>query len=134
MLIAMIINCRSLTSVCLPLLRVTSTEWAEQPERGGVEGIHVHVYSVVMHGLNDSCITCDATDFKVYFHLSVLYWYVHSQWVWGYFHVFENYFKVTLFHTRSITLVGEKERKILKEIIKQAKTPVKSRIIPPGEE
>ena len=47
---------------------------------------------------------------------------------------FENYFKVTLFHTRSITLVGEKERKVLKEIIKQAKTPVKSRIIPPGEE
>lgn len=38
------------------------------------------------------------------------------------------------FVCRSITLVGEKERKILKEIIKQAKTPVKSRIIPPGEE
>lgn len=34
---------------------------------------------------------------------------------------------------RSVSLVGEKERKILKEIVKQAKHPVKSRIIPPGE-
>ena len=35
--------------------------------------------------------------------------------------------------SRSVSLVGEKERKILKEIVKQAKRPVKSRIIPPGE-
>ena len=34
---------------------------------------------------------------------------------------------------RSISLVGEKERKMLKEIVKQAKTPVKSRILPPGQ-
>ncbi len=34
---------------------------------------------------------------------------------------------------RSISLVGEKERKILKEIVKQAKRPVKSRIIAPGK-
>lgn len=34
---------------------------------------------------------------------------------------------------RSISLVGEKERKILKEIVKQAKNPVKSRILPPGQ-
>ncbi|KAH9491632.1 putative ATP-dependent RNA helicase ddx27 [Bulinus truncatus] len=31
---------------------------------------------------------------------------------------------------RSVSLVGEKERKILKEIVKQAKTPLKTRIIP----
>uniref|UniRef100_A0A2C9K2Y7 RNA helicase n=1 Tax=Biomphalaria glabrata TaxID=6526 RepID=A0A2C9K2Y7_BIOGL len=31
---------------------------------------------------------------------------------------------------RSVTLVGEKERKILKEVVKQAKTPLKTRIIP----
>ena len=34
---------------------------------------------------------------------------------------------------RSVSLVGEKERKILKEIVKQAKHPVKSRIIAPGK-
>ena len=34
---------------------------------------------------------------------------------------------------RSISLVGEKERKVLKEIVKQAKRPVKSRTIPPGK-
>ena len=34
---------------------------------------------------------------------------------------------------RSVTLVGEKERKVLKEIVKQAKTPLKNRILPPGE-
>ena len=33
---------------------------------------------------------------------------------------------------RSVTLVGEKERKSLKEIVKRAKHPVKSRIIPQG--
>lgn len=32
-----------------------------------------------------------------------------------------------------MSLVGEKERKLLKEIVKLAKTPVKSRIVPPGE-
>ncbi|KAK2155073.1 hypothetical protein LSH36_250g03062 [Paralvinella palmiformis] len=32
---------------------------------------------------------------------------------------------------RSVTLVGEKERKVLKEIVKKAKNPVKSRVIPP---
>ena len=37
------------------------------------------------------------------------------------------------FFFRSISLVGEKERKMLKEIVKQAKQPVKSRIIAPGE-
>ncbi|XP_055891864.1 probable ATP-dependent RNA helicase DDX27 [Biomphalaria glabrata] len=31
---------------------------------------------------------------------------------------------------RSVTLVGEKERRILKEVVKQAKTPLKTRIIP----
>ncbi|XP_060074187.1 probable ATP-dependent RNA helicase DDX27 [Ylistrum balloti] len=31
---------------------------------------------------------------------------------------------------RSVTLVGEQERKILKEIVKQAKTPLKTRIVP----
>ncbi|XP_020611155.1 probable ATP-dependent RNA helicase DDX27 isoform X2 [Orbicella faveolata] len=31
---------------------------------------------------------------------------------------------------RSVSLVGEKERKLLKEIVKLAKTPVKSRIVP----
>ncbi|XP_041376126.1 probable ATP-dependent RNA helicase DDX27 [Gigantopelta aegis] len=31
---------------------------------------------------------------------------------------------------RSVTLVGEKERKLLKDIVKQAKTPLKSRLIP----
>lgn len=34
--------------------------------------------------------------------------------------------------TRSVTLVGEKERKMLKEVVKHAKTPLKSRIVPPG--
>ncbi|XP_025114812.1 probable ATP-dependent RNA helicase DDX27 [Pomacea canaliculata] len=32
---------------------------------------------------------------------------------------------------RSVTLVGEKERKMLKEVVKHAKTPLKSRIVPP---
>ena len=32
-----------------------------------------------------------------------------------------------------MSLVGEKERKLLKEIVKSAKTPVKSRIVPPGK-
>ena len=32
---------------------------------------------------------------------------------------------------RSISLVGESERKLLKEIVKQAKNPVKSRIVAP---
>ncbi|XP_005105610.1 probable ATP-dependent RNA helicase DDX27 [Aplysia californica] len=31
---------------------------------------------------------------------------------------------------RSVTLVGEKERKVLKEVVKQAKTPLKTRIVP----
>ncbi|XP_033126075.1 probable ATP-dependent RNA helicase DDX27 [Anneissia japonica] len=31
---------------------------------------------------------------------------------------------------RSVTLVGEKERKLLKEIVKRAKQPVKSRVVP----
>ena len=34
---------------------------------------------------------------------------------------------------RSVTLVGEKERKLLKEAVKRAKCPVKSRIVPSGE-
>lgn len=34
--------------------------------------------------------------------------------------------------SRSISLVGERERKLLKDIVKLAKTPVKSRIVPPG--
>lgn len=33
---------------------------------------------------------------------------------------------------RSVSLVGETERKMLKDIVKQAKNPVKSRIVPPG--
>ena len=33
---------------------------------------------------------------------------------------------------RSVTLVGEKERKLLKEIIKQARCPVKNRLISQG--
>jgi len=32
-----------------------------------------------------------------------------------------------------VSLVGEKERKLLKEIVKLAKTPVKSRIVATGE-
>ncbi|KAK8787869.1 hypothetical protein V5799_022358 [Amblyomma americanum] len=32
---------------------------------------------------------------------------------------------------RSVSMVGEQERKLLKEIVKQAKTPVKQRILPP---
>lgn len=39
---------------------------------------------------------------------------------------------VSCVHFRSITLVGESERKLLKEIVKKAKLPVKSRIVPPG--
>ena len=34
---------------------------------------------------------------------------------------------------RAVTLVGEKERKVLKEIVKKAKNAVKSRVIPQGE-
>lgn len=33
---------------------------------------------------------------------------------------------------RSVSLVGETERKMLKEIVKKAKTPVKARVIPQG--
>lgn len=33
---------------------------------------------------------------------------------------------------RSVSLVGEEERKMLKEIVKTAKTPVKARILPQG--
>jgi len=33
---------------------------------------------------------------------------------------------------RSVSLVGESERKLLKEIVKFAKNPVKSRVVPPG--
>lgn len=32
---------------------------------------------------------------------------------------------------RSVTLVGEKERKLLKDIVKKAKTPLKTRVVPP---
>ena len=35
---------------------------------------------------------------------------------------------------RSITLVGEQDRKVLKEVVKHARAPVKSRIIPAGQE
>ena len=35
------------------------------------------------------------------------------------------------FSYRSISLVGEGERKLLKEIVKQARNPVKSRIVAP---
>ena len=31
----------------------------------------------------------------------------------------------------SVSLAGEKERKVVKEIVKRAKNPVKSRLIPP---
>ena len=31
---------------------------------------------------------------------------------------------------RSVTLVGEKGRKVLKDVVKQAKYPVKSRVVP----
>ena len=34
---------------------------------------------------------------------------------------------------RSVTLVGEKERKILKDIVKKARTPLKTRILPQGK-
>ncbi len=33
---------------------------------------------------------------------------------------------------RSVTLVGERERKVLKQVVKRAKIPPKSRIVPPG--
>lgn len=33
-------------------------------------------------------------------------------------------------NNRSVTLVGEKGRKVLKEIVKKAKFPAKSRVIP----
>ncbi len=35
-------------------------------------------------------------------------------------------------HFRSVTLAGERERKLLKEIVKKSKNPVKSRVIPQG--
>lgn len=35
---------------------------------------------------------------------------------------------------RSVSLVGETERKMLKEIVKKAKTAVKARVIPQGKE
>uniref|UniRef100_A0A671SFM0 RNA helicase n=1 Tax=Sinocyclocheilus anshuiensis TaxID=1608454 RepID=A0A671SFM0_9TELE len=35
---------------------------------------------------------------------------------------------------RSVSLVGETERKMLKEIVKKAKTPVKARVIPQGKD
>ena len=34
---------------------------------------------------------------------------------------------------RSVSLVGESERKLLKQIVKFAKTPVKSRVVPAGQ-
>lgn len=34
---------------------------------------------------------------------------------------------------RSVSLVGETERKMLKEIVRKAKTPVKARVIPQGK-
>ena len=36
------------------------------------------------------------------------------------------------FLSRSVSLAGEKERKMLKEIVKRARNPVKSRIVPQG--
>ena len=33
---------------------------------------------------------------------------------------------------RSVTLVGEKERRLLKDIVKKAKTPLKTRVVPSG--
>ena len=36
--------------------------------------------------------------------------------------------------SRSVTLVGEKERRFLKDVIKQATCPVKSRVIPQGKQ
>ena len=35
---------------------------------------------------------------------------------------------------RAVSLCGESERKMLKEIVKQANNPVKSRMVPPGNE
>ena len=35
-------------------------------------------------------------------------------------------------HLRSITLVGEKERKMLKDIVKNSNIPVKNRLMSPG--
>ncbi len=34
---------------------------------------------------------------------------------------------------RAVTLVGEKGRKVLKEVVRQAKVPVKNRVLPPGK-
>ena len=39
-----------------------------------------------------------------------------------------------VFYFRSVTLVGEKERKLLKEVVKKARTPLKTRIVPQGLE
>ena len=36
------------------------------------------------------------------------------------------------FSLRSVTLVAEKERKLLKEVVKKAITPLKTRIVPQG--
>ena len=47
-------------------------------------------------------------------------------------HVFVTFFKINSELFRSISMVGEKERKMLKEIVKKAKNPVKHRVIPPG--
>ena len=43
------------------------------------------------------------------------------------------YHLIMVFSCRSVTLVGEKERKMLKEIVKKARNPVKSRVVPQGE-
>lgn len=37
-----------------------------------------------------------------------------------------------VFFYRSVSLVGENERRILKEIVKKARTPIKARLIPQG--
>lgn len=42
----------------------------------------------------------------------------------------QHYISLTLY--RSVTLVGEQERKLLKEVVKKAKTPLKTRIVPQG--
>lgn len=41
-------------------------------------------------------------------------------------------FFLLLYACSSVSLVGEKERKLLKDIVRKAKCPVKSRVIPPG--
>ena len=44
--------------------------------------------------------------------------------------IFQHCISLTLH--RSVTLVGEQERKLLKEVVKKAKTPLKTRIVPQG--